>query len=662
MEGLLDDTGRITDPYRNFIHVSRYARWLEAENRRETWVETVDRYMGFMLSHLETNNGYTPPAADVAEVRRFILEHKALPSMRALMTAGPALERNNIAGYNCSYIVMDTPVAFDEVLYILMNGTGVGFSAEARYVNKLPGIPSHFKKSSYVIKVDDSKEGWAYAYRELLTLLWDGYIPTWDVSEVREAGARLKTFGGRASGPAPLEDLFRFTIKMFKDAAGRQLLPIEVHDIVCKIASVVVVGGVRRSALISLGDLDNDSMRHSKSGNWWENYDHRSLANNSAVYESKPTRDVFDREWKALVDSGSGERGIFNRQAAQKQAGRNGRRDTNRTFGTNPCSEIILRENQFCNLSTIVVREDDDIDSLAAKVRVATILGTWQSTLTKFKYIRDIWTQNTEEERLLGVSMTGMFSNKLLNFGISQEVTAHALMQLKEIAVQTNAALADAIGIQRAAAITCVKPEGTTSQKVYSAPGLHAWHNDFFLRTVRGSKTDPLTQFLIDAGFYYEDDVMNPSKTAVFYFPQKAPVGAITRNDLSAIKHLEIWLTYQRAWCEHKPSVTINVRPEEWEEVGEWVYENFDELSGVSFLPHSDHTYEQAPYQDITSEEYDQWMKKIPQQVDWSMLTAYELEDGTTSSQDLACSAGGCDVVDFTSDSEAVDIVFPVAV
>lgn len=650
MEGLLDNTGRIADPYRNFIHVSRYARWLDSENRRETWTETVDRYMDFMVSHLATNNGYEVPQEDYDLVRSYILEHKALPSMRALMTAGPALERNNIAGYNCSYVVMDNPVAFDEVLYILMNGTGVGFSAEEKYTSKLPVVPDEFGYHGTKITVDDSKEGWAYAYRALLTCLWQGNIPRWDVSKVRPAGARLKTFGGRASGPDPLVELFEFTIEKFINASGRRLTPLEVHDIVCKVASVVVVGGVRRSALISLGDLNSEDMRDAKAGEWWNDAGHRALANNSAVYEGRPSRAVFDREWKALVESGSGERGLFNREAARIQAGRNGRRDTNRDFGTNPCSEIILRENQFCNLSTVVVRAEDTVSDLEEKVKVATILGTWQSTLTNFKYIRDIWTDNTEEERLLGVSMTGAFGNTLLNFGQGKDTTKSILSYLRAVAVQTNEALAGDIGIPVAAAITCIKPEGTTSQKTLTSSGLHPWHNDYYLRTVRGSMNDPLTQFLIDSGFPWEPDVTNPLKTAVFSFPVKAPEGAITRNDLSAIEHLEIWLAYQRHWCEHKPSVTVSVKEDEWEEVGNWVYENFDEVSGVAFMPHSEHTYQQAPYQDITADEYAEWTYKIPHTVEWNLLSAYELEDTTTSTQDLACSAGGCDVVDIGSD------------
>jgi ribonucleoside-diphosphate reductase alpha chain len=645
LESFIGEDGRITDPYRNFIHQSRYARWLDNENRRETWVETVDRYVNFMVDHLKSNVGHEPSVDDVELVRHYILNHMSLPSMRALMTAGPALARNNVAGYNCSYIVMNDPVAFDEVLFILMNGTGVGFSAEERYTNQLPVVPP-LRDSDEVIIVDDSKEGWATAYRELMTALYNGYKPSWDVSQVRPAGARLMTFGGRASGPGPLVELFEYTIAKFAGAEERQLTPLEVHDIVCKIASVVVVGGVRRSALISLGDLSDQQMATAKSGAWWEDNGQRALANNSAVYEGRPDRDVFDREWQSLIDSGSGERGIFNRKASQLQAKKNGRRSIGYEFGTNPCSEIILRPNQFCNLTTVVVRGEDNIDSLKKKVEAATILGTWQSTLTNFQYLRDEWRKNTEEERLLGVSMTGPFGNKWLNFGVSKDATEIALALLKKVAVKTNARVADEMGINRAAAITCVKPEGTTSQLTLTSSGLHAWHNPHYIRTVRADKKDPLTQFMMDAGYYWEDDVMNPEQTAVFSFPIAAPEDAITRNDLKAIEHLELWMSYQRYWCEHKPSVTIYVKPDEWEEVGNWVYENFDEVSGVSFLPHSEHTYQQAPYQDITAEEFAEWTYKVPHSVNWSLLSVYETSDSTTGTQELACAAGACEVVD----------------
>lgn len=644
----IDATGRISDPYRNFIHLSRYSRWLEDKNRRETWVETVDRYINFMLDHLDKNNGYTPPEAHVLLVRNYIMEHRALPSMRALMTAGPALERNNIAGYNCSYVVVDNPVAFDEILYILMNGTGVGFSCEEQYVNQLPVIPQ-LHDSENVIVVEDSKEGWAHAYHDLVHGLYNGVIQKWDVSKVRPAGARLKTFGGRASGPDPLVELFEFTISTFLKAQGRKLTDLEAHDIVCEIASVVVVGGVRRSALISLGDLGSDGHRSAKSGAWWEKDGQRALANNSAVFDSKPSREVFDNEWQALIDSGSGERGVFNRQASQKQAAKFGRRSAEVDYGTNPCSEIILRPNQFCNLSTVVVEADDTYITLASKVRAATILGTWQSTLTNFKYLRPLWKQNTEQERLLGVSMTGPFGNKLLNGTVSFRKTEDVLVSLRYEAVKMNQIVADEIGIPRSAAITCVKPEGTTSQLTLTSSGLHAWHNEQYIRTVRGDRKDPLSQFLIDSGFPYEADVMNPENTVVFSFPIKAPEGAIVRRDLDAKRHLDLWMLYQKAWCEHKPSVTIYVRPEEWSEVGDWVYENFDEVSGISFLPLSEHTYQQAPYQDVTIDEYNEWVTRIPQDVDWDMLSSYELEDTTTGTQELSCTAGACEVVDITS-------------
>lgn len=656
---MLDINGAIEDPYRNFIAISRYARWLPEENRRETWKETVDRYVQGMVDHLELNMGYVPPTEDVEKVRDFIMNHMALPSMRALMTAGPALARNNIAGYNCSYVVVDNTRAFDEILYILMNGTGVGFSAETRYTEQLPTVPATLHNVNAVIVVADSKEGWADAYRKLIDHLYMGEIPSWNTEFVRPAGARLKTFGGRASGPEPLEDLFRFTIDKFQQATGRKLTDLEVHDLVCKIASVVVVGGVRRSALISLGDIDSEGHRHAKDGAWWENNAQRALANNSAVYDEKPTREVFDREWKALIASGSGERGIFNRDASRRQAAKNGRRDANIDFGTNPCSEIILRPYQFCNLTSVVVRETDTIEDLEEKVRVATILGTWQSTLTNFRYIRDIWKENTEAERLLGVSMTGPFGNDLLNGRISMNKTANVLSHLREVAIATNMIEAEKIGINPSAAITCVKPEGTASQLTGTSSGLHAWHSEYYIRTVRGDKKDAVSQFLQDSGLYWEDDAMNPSATSVFYFPIKAPRNALTRNDLTAIEHLELWLVYQRNWCEHKPSVTIYVRDNEWAEVGNWVYKHFDEISGISFLPHSEHTYVQAPYQDLTEDEYIDWMLKTPKNINWELLSVYETSDQTTGTQELSCVAGSCEVVDIGSANvdEEVEVV-----
>jgi ribonucleoside-triphosphate reductase len=644
---LIDEKGFLTDPYRNFIHTSRYARYRDDLARRETYVETVDRYLNYMRNNLKKNNEYNVPDEDYELVRNFILEQGAMPSMRAMMTSGPALDRDNVAAYNCSYVTIDDPRAFDEVLYILMNGTGVGFSVEEKYVRKLPLISEEFEATESVIKVADSKEGWARAYRELLSLLWGGRVPRWDTSKVRPAGARLKTFGGRASGPGPLEQLFQFTIDVFTRASGRQLTSLEAHDLVCKIAEVVVVGGVRRSALISLSDLSDLRMATAKAGNWWEANPQRSLANNSVAYTCKPDMTAFMAEWKNLYDSKSGERGIFNRQAAINQTTKNGRRDSGYDFGTNPCSEIILRPNQFCNLTEVVVRPEDNETTLMSKVRAATILGTWQSTLTNFKYLRKIWRKNTEEERLLGVSLTGQFGNRLMSGQDGMDNLTAVLHFLKKAAIDTNAAVADAIGIPRSAAITCVKPSGTVSQLVGVPSGMHAEHDEFYIRTVRGDNKDPLTQFLKDSGIPHEPDVMKPNDTTVFSFPKKAAPGALTRNDLTAIEHLEIWLAYQRAWCEHKPSITVSVKEHEWMEVGAWVYKHFDEVSGISFLPFSEHTYKQAPYQTITEAEYKEWLERMPEKIQWDLLPTYEFEDNTTGSQELACSAdGGCEVVD----------------
>jgi len=626
--------------YQNFIATSRYARWLPEENRRENWSETVSRYL---------TNVVLPITRDeivLDDLEEAILNLEITPSMRAMMTSGPALERDNTCAYNCSYLPVDDPKAFDEAMFILLCGTGVGFSVERQYVNKLPEVPERLFASDDVIVVADSKEGWAKAYRKVLALLWAGEVPKWDVSKVRPAGAKLKTFGGRASGPAPLVELFNFTIGKFKAAQGRKLSSIECHDIMCKIGEVVVVGGVRRSAMISLSNLSDDRMRHAKSGQWWENNAQRALANNSTCYTEKPDMETFLREWTALVESKSGERGIFNRQASQKQAAKNGRRNPEWEFGTNPCSEIILRPYQFCNLTEVVVRATDVIEDLEQKVKLATILGTIQSTYTNFPYLRKKWKDNTEEERLLGVSLTGIMDNPLMtskNAGLDK-----TLERLRLVAIATNAEWADRLGIPRSAAITCVKPSGTVSQLVDSASGIHARHSDYYIRTVRGDNKDPLTQFMKGEGFPYEPCVMKPETTTVFSFPQKAPDGAITRNDMTAVEQLETWLIYQRNWCEHKPSVTVSVRDEEWMEVGAFVYKYFDEMSGVSFLPHSDHTYQQAPYQDATKDEYEALLATMPAKIDWSKLSEYETEDQTKSSQTFACSGETCEIVDLT--------------
>ena len=629
--------------YQEFIHLSRYSRWLPEEGRRETWNETVTRYFDFFTDHLKDMTGYKLDNDLRNDLEVAVLEQRVMPSMRCLMTAGEALKRENIAGYNCSYVAVNRIQAFDEILYILMNGTGVGFSVERQFVSELPMVAEEFHETDTVIVVADSKLGWAKAYKELVGLLYIGQIPRWDLSKVRPAGAPLKTFGGRASGPAPLENLFNFTVNVFKGANGRKLSSLECHDIVCKIAEVVVVGGVRRSALISLSNLSDDRMRHAKSGQWWEQNGQRALANNSACYTEKPDMGIFMEEWTALYNSKSGERGIFNRASANKMAEKNGRRTIEGyQFGTNPCSEIILRDREFCNLSEVVVRWNDTRQSLIEKVRLATILGTFQSTLTNFKYVSAAWKKNCMEERLLGVSLTGIMDSRMTNG--KERHLEELLDTLREEAVVVNKEFSEKLGIPQSAAITCVKPSGTVSQLVDAASGIHARHNPYYIRTVRGDKKDPLTKMMTDVGFPVEDDIMNPQNTAVFSFPMKVGSGAVFRTDMTAVEQLELWLTYQKHWCEHKPSVTISVKEDEWMQVGAWVYENFDYMSGVSFLPFSEHTYQQAPYQDTNKEGYEFLLKQMPKKVDWSKLAEYESQDMTLGSQELACVAGNCEI------------------
>ncbi len=627
--------------YQSFIHKSRYARWIQDAGRRETWDETVGRYIDNVVRRVLPDSLHNL----ALECEQAILGLEVAPSMRAMMTAGPALDRDNTAGYNCSYLPVDDPKSFDEAMYILLCGTGVGFSVERQYVSKLPEVPQLFDSDTTVV-VKDSKEGWAKAFRQVLALLWAGEIPKWDVSRVRPAGARLKIFGGRASGPAPLVELFNFAITTFKNAQGRKLTSIECHDLMCFIGQIVVVGGVRRSAMISLSNLSDDRMRHAKSGQWWETAAWRALANNSVSYTEKPDMETFMREWQALVESKSGERGVFNRQASKNQAKKYKRRDPNYEFGTNPCSEIILRPYQFCNLTEVVIRATDTLADLERKVRIATILGTIQSSLTNFPYLRKVWSKNTEEERLLGVSLTGIMDNPLTtseNKGLEK-----TLAHLRGVAVNTNAELADTLGIPHSTSITCVKPSGTVSQLVDSASGIHARHSAYYIRTVRGDNKDPLTQFMKDQGIPNEPCVMKGDTTTVFSFPVKSPRKSITRNDMTAIEQLETWLLYQRHWCEHKPSVTISVRDDEWMEVGAFVYKHFDEMSGVSFLPHSDHTYQQAPYQDVDKDAYNVLLKSMPKKIDWAGLSEYEKDDNTAAMQTMACTGDACEIVDIT--------------
>ena len=635
---------KLPTTYQEFIHLSRYARWNEDTGRRETWQETVARYFDFMQEHLKKNND-----TDISDMRpqleQAVLNLDIMPSMRALMSAGKALERDNVAGFNCSYVAVDNVRAFDETLYILMCGTGVGFSVERQYVNKLPDLPEEIHYTDTIIKVADSKIGWAKAYKELMSLLYAGQIPKLDVSNVRPQGARLKTFGGRASGPAPLDDLFQFTSNIFFDAVAKgqkKLVSIDCHDLMCKIAEVVVVGGVRRSALISLSNLSDERMRNAKSGQWWEHSQHRALSNNSVAYTDSAEMGAFMKEWLSLYESKSGERGIFNRQAAENQAAKNGRREEYKDFGCNPCSEIILRNKQFCNLTEVVVRPNDTWKDLERKVELATILGTFQATLTNFRYLTKAWKDNTEEEALLGVSLTGIMDNTKM---IEGNNLSKRLEVLKSRAVVMNEGWAANLGIKQSVAITCVKPSGTVSQLVDSASGIHTRHSEYYLRTVRADKKDPIAQLMVDQGVYHEDDITKPEHTLVFYFPIKSPDKSLTRIDLSAIEHLEIWKMYQDHWCEHKPSATISVRENEWLEVGSWVWDNFDKISGVSFLPYADHSYQQAPYQEITKDEYKEWMKKTVHEINWDLITEYEKEDMTENTKELACTAGACEII-----------------
>lgn len=651
--------------YSNFIVTSRYARWLHEEKRREIWPEPVNRYINFFINKFTEEKRISKKSLEYItnELKRcgeFIQRLDVMPSMRALMTAGPALDRDHVAGYNCSFIAINRVRAFDEIMYILMCGTGVGFSVERQFVNQLPSVAERMYPTETTIIVHDSKIGWATALRELISLLYSGKAPRWDTTRVRPKGAILKTFGGRASGPEPLEDLFRFTVELFTKAVGRKLNSIEAHDLVCKIAEIVVVGGVRRSALLSLSNLSDTRMRVAKSGAWWEVNGQRALANNSVCYTETPEMGIFMQEWLSLYESKSGERGIFNREAAKQQAAKNGRRDPEHDFGTNPCSEIILRDRQFCNLSEVVVRSTDTLDDLRAKVEIAAILGTCQATLVDFRYLSQKWKDNTEEEALLGVSLTGIMDHMVLNGSKSfvepnfiadaGNVTKYTLplvlQELREVAIETNKIWADLLGINQATAITCVKPSGTVSQLVDSASGIHPRYSPYYIRTVRADKKDPLARLMHDMDFPCEDDVTKPETTWVFSFPMKAPEGSVFRDDRSAIEQLDLWLIYQRNWCEHKPSITVYVKENEWMEVGAWVWKHFDEVSGVSFLPHSNHSYRQAPYQEITEEEYEAFLSKMPQDVDWELLSEYEEEDHTQSAKTLACTGSVCEFVD----------------
>ena len=624
------------DQYQQFIHKSRYARWIPEHSRRETWSETVFRYVQFWKDRDQIT------AKEGQKLYDAIHNLEVMPSMRCMMTAGVALDKDNVAGFNCSYLHIDSPRSFDELMYVLMCGTGVGFSVERNFINKLPEIAESFHKTDSVIVVSDSKIGWASAFRELIAMLYAGKIPQWDVSRVRGSGERLKTFGGRASGPDPLVDLFNFCIEVFQKAKGRKLTSIECHDIVCKIADIVVVGGVRRSALISLSNLSDQRMAKAKSGDWWRNEGQRALANNSVAYTEKPDFQSFLSEMQTMYESKAGERGIFSRVAAQKIAGRNGRRDADQDFGTNPCSEIILRSNQFCNLSEVVVRADDTLKTLKAKVEIAAMIGTLQATLTDFRYLRNVWKKNTEEEALLGVSMTGIMDHPVI--GTASDKTVEWLEELKDVAVKVNKKWAEKLGINQSTAITAVKPSGTVSQLVDSASGIHPRFSKHYIRRVRSDKKDPLAVFMEAKGFPVEQDVMSPS-SSVFSFPVKAPKSSTTVKQVGAMQQLALWKTYQNHWCEHKPSITVYYTDSEFLQVAQWIWDNFDICSGISLLPVSDHVYQQAPYEDINADEYKRLLAEMPKGVDWNDLVHFEQEDNTTGSQELACVGGACEIV-----------------
>jgi len=651
----------LPNDYQNFIALSRYARWLPDKKRRETWKETVARYFDFMEGHLKDNTNQELEAKTRKVLEDAVVSLEVMPSMRALMTAGPALAKNNIAGYNCAYLSVDHWKAFDECLFILMHGTGVGFSVERQFVNKLPDIPEELVDAEDTIVIQDSKEGWQSAFRKLISYLYDGEMPKWDFSKVRPKGSRLKTFGGRASGPEPLIDLFYFTTNIFKEAVGRKLTSYECHRMMCKIAEVVVVGGVRRSALISLSNLTDERMRNAKSGKWWSDTPEMALSNNSVCYTEKPDIGIFMKEWLSLYESKSGERGIFNREAAIKQVESIGRRETDHDFGCNPCSEIILRDGQFCNLTEVVIRAEDTQKDILRKVRLATILGTFQASLTDIKRLRPKWVKNTEEEALLGVSLTGIMDNSFMNGSntdrghYGKKSLPDFLLSLKHETVAVNKEWAKSLGISQSSSTTAIKPSGTVSQLVDSASGIHTRHNDYYLRRVRADAKDPIAQLMEDQGIPCEDDVMKPNSVKVFTFPMKAPKGAILRNDRSAIEQLELWLLYQRYYCEHKPSVTVSVREHEWMDVGAWVYKHFDEVSGVSFLPHSDHSYQQAPYEDCTKAEYTSLAKKMPKAVDWDLISKYELTDMTVATKTLACTGNICEMVDLTEEEREIE-------
>ncbi len=621
-----------------FVYYRTYSRWVEAEDRRETWIETVDRYMSFMAENLKDKLS----EKEYTEIRNFILEHKSVPSMRLLQFAGKAARTTNVCAYNCSFIAPTLLQDFGEIAYILMCGTGVGFSVEYQTVETLPQIKRQTGTMLTDYIIEDSKEGWADAIVYGMQTWYDGKDVRFDYSKIRPAGSRLKTMGGRASGPGPLRDLMDFMRNRILARQGRRLKTIDVHDVICKIGEVVVAGGVRRSALISLSDLDDQEMRNSKIGTFYYHSPQRSMANNSAIYNSKPTPEEFMEEWLALMKSGTGERGIFNRGSLRDQlpARRVELVDEGlNIMGTNPCGEIILQSKQFCNLTEVIARPEDTEATLMEKIRVATILGTYQATLTNFPYLSKDWQQNCRTERLLGVSITGQWD--------CPAVRESAMLQkLKTKAQEVNQEYAKRFGINPSTCITCVKPSGNTSQTTDSSSGLHPRYSPYYLRRVRISATDPLFHMLRDQKVPYYPEVgqtMENATTFVVEFPIKSPDGAICRNDITALEQLEYWKNVKESYTEHNPSVTVYVGEQEWFEVGNWVYKNWDIVGGISFLPRSNHAYALAPYQEITKEEYEAARANFPQ-LDFSDLVLYEKSDETENKREIACAGGACEL------------------
>ncbi|MDA0320449.1 MAG: recombinase [Proteobacteria bacterium] len=618
-----------------YVYISKYSKFLHDQNRRETWAETVKRYKANVLDRHLSN--------EMAEIiARAILNLEVVPSMRMLATAGPALDRDNVCGYNCAYKAITQPRDFSDALFILSSGTGMGYSVEKKYISQLPKVPSSVKMDEVSFTVQDSREGWQEAVQFAMEEGFLGNIYEYDLSLLRPEGAILKTFGGRSSGPEPLRKTLNYINDLFKKAAGRQLTSLECHDLMCMIASCIVAGGVRRSAMISLGDIDDVEMRNAKNWSLGAFPEERHSANNSYVTNGTPSKEEFEAEWSAMVAGKSGERGIFNRASAKAQAEKFGRKVAD--FGCNPCSEILLVDDgQFCNLSEVIIRADDDFYDLKRKVELATIIGTVQSTFTHFPALPKNWTDNCEEERLLGVSMTGIMDNPLTN-GVLAGLPGR-LNELRNFAIDTNKKWAEKLGISAAASVTCVKPSGSVSALTGTASGIHSRWSDYYIRRTIQSNADPLTQLMIDEGIPHEPSATKPDLETVFSFPIASPLGAVTNGTRSAIEQMEMWLTYQRNWTTHKVSATISVKSDEWDDLAKFVYDHFDEIAGVSFLPYDDHAYVQAPYEQISAEKYEELNLAFPISVNWSRLPEFEIEDTTKASQELACTGGACEIL-----------------